>query len=138
MSEPVKIAIVMEGGLVQSVITAGVPVEFVVVDYDTEGAALDETVLIPQDGGGTERAFVRLGDAEADGPFWERVHALAEAEASDPPPIGGNMPEAYGYEKTLECYDAGDLDDEQAIAELQRAGWSERRAYVILEQHQNA
>lgn len=43
MAEPIKIAIVLEGGLVQQVLTAGIPVECVIIDLDTEGA--DESDL---------------------------------------------------------------------------------------------
>lgn len=42
MSEPVRIAIVVAGGIVQSVLTAGVPVDCIVIDYDTDGAEPDE------------------------------------------------------------------------------------------------
>ncbi|MBO9502033.1 hypothetical protein [Brevundimonas sp. A19_0] len=48
MQEPVRIAVIVEGGIVQNVLTLGVPVEVVVIDYDTEGAELADTILVPQ------------------------------------------------------------------------------------------
>lgn len=51
MSEPIKIAIVIEGGSVQAVLSAGVAVEFVIIDYDTEGGDAVDQIAIPQDGG---------------------------------------------------------------------------------------
>lgn len=58
MPEPVKLCIVLDGGLVQSVISAGVPLEVVVIDYDTEGADPSELRNVPQDNGSEEPAFV--------------------------------------------------------------------------------
>lgn len=58
MLEPVKLCIVLDGGLVQSVISAGVPLEVVVIDYDTEGADPSELRNVPQDNGSEEPAFV--------------------------------------------------------------------------------
>lgn len=58
MVEPVKIAIVVQGGMVQAVLTAGVEVEFTVVDYDTDGADPADLVPVPQDGGGIAEAVV--------------------------------------------------------------------------------
>lgn len=49
MAEAVKIAVVLEGGCVSAVLSAGVPVEFVVIDYDTDGADPGELVAVPQD-----------------------------------------------------------------------------------------
>ncbi len=69
MSEPIKIAVIIEGGLVQSVLSAGVPVEYVVIDYDTEGADDADLLDVPQAGGGTVPAFAHRRDAEIDGPF---------------------------------------------------------------------
>jgi hypothetical protein len=47
MSEPVKIAIVIRGGMVQSVGTFGVPVDAVIIDYDCEDADPDCVSIIP-------------------------------------------------------------------------------------------
>lgn len=78
MSESVKIAIVIREGIVVDVITAGVPVEFATVDYDTGGDAAG-AVLVPQDPGiAPELAFVESGTARADGPFVLNCFTLAE------------------------------------------------------------
>jgi hypothetical protein len=69
MGEPIKIAIVLEGGCLSAVLTAGVPVEFVLVDYDTEGADAGEIRAIPQDDGSTADALAYTGTAETAGPF---------------------------------------------------------------------
>lgn len=57
MSEPVKIAIVLEGGIVQAVLTAGIPVEYAVIDYDCEGGDAG-IVAVPQSAGETADAYV--------------------------------------------------------------------------------
>jgi hypothetical protein len=44
----------------------------------------------------------------------------------------------YAFEPILNRYDAGEINDEQVIAELQAAGWTERRAYSILSEHQGS
>lgn len=44
-------------------------------------------------------------------------------------------PEAFTSEDILERFDAGEINDEQAIAELQDRGWASHRAYVILDEH---
>lgn len=77
MSEAVKIAIVVEGGIVQQVLSAGVPVEYTIVDYDTEGA---EGPLYPilQDNNTFERAILSKDMATIDGPFVVAVDAMAE------------------------------------------------------------
>jgi hypothetical protein len=49
--------------------------------------------------------------------------------------FGGGTLGSYTSEDILARYDAGELNDEQAIAELEKRGWAERRARVILEQH---
>lgn len=83
MGEPIKICIVLEGGLVQSVLTAGVPVEYVVIDYDTDGADASELASIPQDSGGEEPAFVGLGYSEANGPFVLQAFEIAAAKEGE-------------------------------------------------------
>jgi hypothetical protein len=49
--------------------------------------------------------------------------------------FGGGTLGPYTSEDILARYDDGELNDEQAIAELEKRGWAERRARVILEQH---
>lgn len=135
MAEPIKIAIVIEGGVLQAVLTAGVPVHYVLVDYDSDGVEPENIREIPQEGGYTAPAFVEAGEAEADGAFVLQTFGLA---ADDGKPAPGGEPMPYAYAETLARYDAGELDDEQAIKELRDNGWSEKRAYVILEEHQNS
>ena len=48
MSEPTQLVIVVEGGIVQSVLSCGLPIRAVIVDYDVDGAAEGGTVLVPQ------------------------------------------------------------------------------------------
>lgn len=45
MSEPVKIVIVVQGGGVREVKTLGVPVQYLLIDFDTDGE--DEADLTP-------------------------------------------------------------------------------------------
>ena len=75
--QPVKIVIVLDGGIVQDVITAGIPVEYVVVDYDVSGADPSEETAIPQDDGRTAQAYITSGDAEPNGPWALAVHEIA-------------------------------------------------------------
>ncbi|MGA1853014.1 hypothetical protein VH570_19460 [Sphingobium sp. HT1-2] len=70
MSEPVKIVIVLEGGVVQSVMTAGIPVSCAIIDYDTDGNS--DVFDVPQGNGDEVEGF-----AEAAG-------HLEDADASDP------------------------------------------------------
>lgn len=72
MAEPVLIAITVQGGVMQGVLTAGVPVRFVLVDYDADGAN------VPQADGSTAPAFVAMGDADQDGPRVLELASLAE------------------------------------------------------------
>jgi hypothetical protein len=72
MSEPVKIAIVLEGGSLSAVLSAGVPVQFVLIDYDTDDAHHSDRHAIPQtnpDGSanGTAEAIGYIGKAEIGG-----------------------------------------------------------------------
>lgn len=61
-----KIVVVIEGGLVQSVLSDA-PAELVIIDYDTEGSAAEEGVVqMPQRPDGTAPAFVSLGATEVD------------------------------------------------------------------------
>lgn len=72
-SPPPKVAVILDGGLVQC-LTADrpkdvLPITFMVIDYDTDGAAPEETVKVPQGDGDVSEAFARveeLGQAEID------------------------------------------------------------------------
>ena len=55
VSEPVRVIVGVEGGVVQGA-SANVPVELVVVDYDIDGTT--DAVPVPQTGGGTSLARV--------------------------------------------------------------------------------
>ena len=70
MSEPVKIVIVLEGGVVQDVLSCGVPVQFALIDYDAEGADESEIVQIPQEGEGRpfEDAIAYVSSADMQRP----------------------------------------------------------------------
>lgn len=82
------------------------------------------------------RDVAGLTDEGRAAPFGRaRLAEIAELEAMLAEDGGG---ESYAYEPTLARYDAGEINDEQAIAELEANGWAERRARTILEQHQAA
>ena len=72
-SPPPKVAVVLDGGLVQCLTSDRPndvpPITFMVIDYDTDGAAPEETVKVPQGDGDISEAFARvetLGQAEID------------------------------------------------------------------------
>lgn len=58
-----RIVVVVEGGLVQNVLTDE-PAEVVVVDHDTEGADQEELSVI-----GDDTAYVRRFDSEVNLPY---------------------------------------------------------------------
>ncbi len=67
------IAIVMEGGLVQCVVTNNPKLkgkfDIITIDYDTEGVDEEDIINVPQDDGSTSRAwacFEQLYDAGID------------------------------------------------------------------------
>lgn len=62
MTTPAQIVIIMEGGLITSVITTGQPAEVLIVDYDIEGADEDRLLTLDEDG----PAYCTLHQAEAD------------------------------------------------------------------------
>lgn len=57
-----QIVIVIEGGLVDQVLSTE-PVEYVVIDYDTEGAMEQDLTNIPQAGGGSAPAYARIEES---------------------------------------------------------------------------
>lgn len=63
-----RIAVTLEGGLVQSVL-AEEPVEVIVVDYDVEGASEDEIIEIFDD----EQAVLRKFEAEINPAYIDAV-----------------------------------------------------------------
>ena len=60
MSEPVKLVIVMEGGMLTAVLGCGVPVRVAVIDYDADQGDDDDAIDIAQGDGTTERAWVSI------------------------------------------------------------------------------
>lgn len=62
--KPERLVVVLEGGLVQGVLSETTAMELVVIDYDTEGASEDEICTIPQYGGGTAQATTCLQTTE--------------------------------------------------------------------------
>lgn len=59
---PPKVVVVLEGGLVSDVIST-VPLQYGVIDYDTDGADEDEIFLVPQGGLPPSRALGHTGCA---------------------------------------------------------------------------
>ncbi len=65
MTEEIKILIVMEGGLIQSVHQLGtIPIQALVIDYDTDGADKVDLETIPQGPNDTAEAYVRMQGSE--------------------------------------------------------------------------
>ena len=66
MNEPAKILIIVQGGSVQSILTAGLPVECIVIDYDNHafGCDGDDAIAVPQGDGSFASASVDLSRAE--------------------------------------------------------------------------
>ncbi len=78
MSEPVRIVITMEGGLISGVFSLGVPVEALIIDYDTDGADEDDELTeVPQGPDTVSDAFVRIEGGEYLAPH-VRAFALAQ------------------------------------------------------------
>lgn len=61
--EPTKIIVVLEGGIVQSVLAAKSGVSVAVIDYDKNGS-MDDLIEIPQDGGKKATAFAAIHEPE--------------------------------------------------------------------------
>lgn len=166
-ARPTRLLVALEGGLISGLVADVPGVDVVCLDYDTEGAEEEDLFAIPQPDGKTSRAWRRLETAEVDPAFIDGARAarpsdpearlamlrreVAGAEARGDQGVwawdirreleeleAAEKAEPFAYEATLARYDAGELNDEQAIAELQRNGWAERRAYTILEEHQAA
>lgn len=80
MAEPIRITIILEGGLIQNVLSE-IPVEYVVIDYDTDGS-VDGITDVPQlnefgeTTDETAEAFVHHGNAEIHLPFVKMASEL--------------------------------------------------------------
>lgn len=66
--EPVKLVVILEGGLVQAVLSLGVPVTVAIVDYDADQGDDDGAIDIDQGDGNTERAWCTVLDGELPDP----------------------------------------------------------------------
>ena len=56
VQEPVKIVIEVEDGVVQNVISCGVPVVYALIDYDVEGNDGNDIFQVPRGDGSTASA----------------------------------------------------------------------------------
>lgn len=79
------IAVILDGGLVQCVVSddpAEVGKEVQVIDYDTEGAdfADDKLVVVPQNDGSKEIAFLHTAEILKAGIDLDGVRELTDAE----------------------------------------------------------
>lgn len=120
MGEPVKIAIVLEAGRFSDCLTAGVPVDFVVVEYDPapDDAAHSESELVdmPRRHGGSALAYVWDGSATPAGPFvgqaLDVAERLADLRPADPlaelaPDLRARLVDEMGFEASFNgggCY----------------------------------
>lgn len=64
MAEPIKIAIIVDGGMVRAVYGGGIPIEAVILDYDVDGADSEDITAVPEDDGSTEPATIGLFSVE--------------------------------------------------------------------------
>ena len=73
--DPIRVVIGCDGGLVQDV-SANVPVDFAMIDYDVKGADDDRLTAIPQTGGDPVQAYAYTAHADV---MPERVAELFKA-----------------------------------------------------------
>lgn len=73
-AKPIRVLIALDGGLVQGG-CSDVPVEIIVVDYDTGGADPAELVDVPQDDGTTTEAFAHSQSFTVDPAFIDGAEA---------------------------------------------------------------
>lgn len=73
------VVIMIEGGLVQWVFSDHPDLECIVYDRDTEGATLDELIILPDEDGDRSEAYVRSEDVEHNPKFLAVVKAAIEA-----------------------------------------------------------
>lgn len=79
MGEPIRIAIVIEGGLVHQVLTGGIPVECVIIDRDIEGA--DEADISQTDEGEAYLSWWTADDSAQARETVAQVHRMARTLA---------------------------------------------------------
>lgn len=56
--EAVKLVIFVSGGVVQDILTCGVPIEVALIDYDVDDMDMDETIAVPNIDSASDRARV--------------------------------------------------------------------------------
>ena len=84
---PAYLAVVMEGGLVQSIVSnADLPgLNVLVIDYDADGTSPEDQVTVPQPGGGSAAAWSSYYCLEAAAIDLEAVvHQLTAAREAQP------------------------------------------------------
>ena len=64
--ESVKIVLVIEDGVLQDVISCGVPVEYALIDYDAEGNEPEDIFPVPQHDGSVTDAVGHYGTSIVD------------------------------------------------------------------------
>ena len=74
MAEPIKVVIVMDGGLINQVLTAGPEIEVVIVDYDIEGIAENNIETLDEDG----PAYISRHSVDVNGEFVLKAFEAAE------------------------------------------------------------
>lgn len=94
MGEPVKVLVEIDGGRVCGVYTAGVPVAFVVVDYNRAGG--DPRELRKVDG---VEAYVQHGEAFPDGSAVLKAFEAAEGVRPAPSVETDHLPETQFAER---------------------------------------
>ena len=114
--EAVKIAVVLEGGMLSAVLSAGVPVEYVLIDYDTDGAEESDLVDVPQDVGRTAEALASTGISEIAGPRVLEFFELASVHLDGGPRYDASLCGAESHRVTCEinevtCSRCEALDD---------------------------
>lgn len=99
---PVRVMVGVKGGMVQGY-SANCPVEVCVIDYDTDGAELEDRIDVPQTDGGTAEGTGHVGSADVDPVFVDRVFAAVRAH--------------WGEEHNPAQAPADDLEAAVAVAE---------------------
>lgn len=79
MSEmKIKVVVVMDGGVVQNILTDSANVQVVLVDYDAESYERQILSEVKQGNGGTASAYVAKQSPEVDADETERMFRYAE------------------------------------------------------------
>jgi hypothetical protein len=86
-ARPIYLAVVMEGGLVQSIVSNATiyDLDVLVIDYDTHGSMPEDLVSVPQADGSSAKAwssFYAIEEATID--LSDVVHQLNENQEAQP------------------------------------------------------